>query len=175
MASWCFQFYSDPKSPSKPHLKHHSQLQVIAEADESEFPLQASQSTLHHSSGPGVLWDGATETQTCPASTDTGTRTSFERLLPDKIANSVTNGDTWCYKPQERDTLPRNSNLLSLCTAIRNSWMGTAPAPVGAVQKWWQLIISVCPGQPLDGPYPLSYFIFSTASAKGTETWLQQM
>lgn len=45
LAPWCFQFYSDPKNPPKPHLKHHSQLQVIAEGVQSEFPPQASQST----------------------------------------------------------------------------------------------------------------------------------
>lgn len=42
LAPWCFQFYSDPKNPPKPYLKHHSQLQMIAEGDQSEFPPQAS-------------------------------------------------------------------------------------------------------------------------------------
>lgn len=100
LAPWCFQFYSDPKNPPKPHLKHHSQLQMIAEGDQSEFPPQASQSTLHHSSGPGVLWDGAIRDSNLPCKHWHWDMNQLWEAFTWKDCEKC-HQYTWCYKPQE--------------------------------------------------------------------------
>lgn len=61
------------RTPPKPHLKHHSQLQVIAERDKSEFPPQAAQSTSSTAVALEYCEMGPPETQTCPANSNTGT------------------------------------------------------------------------------------------------------
>lgn len=88
------------QNPPKPHLKHHSQLQRIAEEDQSEFPPQASQSTLHHSSGPGVLWDGATRDSNLPCKHWHWDMNQFWDAFTWKDCEKC-HQYTWCYKPQE--------------------------------------------------------------------------
>lgn len=90
LAPWCFQFYSDPNNPPKPHLKHHSQFQLIAEGDQSALPRQPRAPSI-----TAVALEccdmGLSQTQTWPASTDTRIWTSLERLFSENIVKSVTN------------------------------------------------------------------------------------
>lgn len=82
---------------------------------------------------------GPPEAQTHPASTDTGTWTSFERFLPEKIVKSVTSiHGTSLRNYHTLLKLPRPYRFLNLCTATRrqrSSWMGLASAPAWAVHK----------------------------------------
>lgn len=108
---------------------------------------------------------GPPEAQTHPASTDTGTWTSFERLLPEKIVKSVTSiHGTSLRNYHTLLKLPRPYRFLNLCTATRrqkSSWMGLASAPAWAVHKGQHLMASACPEQPLTGPWTtVLHFLF---------------
>lgn len=60
LASWCFQFSSDPNNPLK--TTPETSLTIIVdswEREQSVFPPQTCQDTLCHSRSSGVLWDVA--------------------------------------------------------------------------------------------------------------------
>lgn len=98
LAPWCFQFYSDPKNPPKPHLKHHSQLQMIAEEDQSEFPPQASHSLSQLWPWSAVRW-GQRLKLALQALTHWDMNQLWEAFTRKDCGKC--HQYPWCYKPQE--------------------------------------------------------------------------
>lgn len=168
--------------PPKPHLKHQSQLQMIAEGDQSEFPSQASQSPLHHSSVPEVLWDRATRDSNLPwKHWHWDMNQLWEAFTPKDCETS--HQYTWCQIPQEMSHTTEASKKRQTSESLHSHQKAdeqlngysfspcmscTARVALDHLSLPW-----ASPEWSMDNPYSLSYFIFFTTSATGTETWLE--
>lgn len=94
------------------------------------------------------------ETQTCPASSDTGTWTSFERLLPEKFVTNIRGARCLRNYHTHYWSFQETTDFWTSSEASESSWRaGYSFSPAWAVQKGGHSIASACPEQPLNGPW----------------------